>query len=217
MKRLTVIYATPVAVAPTRTALEVVPELEVVDVLDEGLLRVVLDEGRITPLAVGRMISHLLQAQAIGSDAVLVTCNIYSNVIADVTSAFAGMPVLAIDSPMVEDAVATASRVGIVATGLSGLRSQLEMFTDEIERTQREVELVPRLCEGAFDALVRGDAATHDRLVQEAIDEMSQDLDVVVLAQASMARVLDGRAEGPVPVLSSPRIAMPRLRELLGT
>jgi hypothetical protein len=42
---------------------------------------------------------------------------------------------------------------------------------------------------------------------------------MVVLAQASMARVLDviPEAERPVPILSSPHLALERVRELLET
>ena len=43
--------------------------------------------------------------------------------------------------------------------------------------------------------------------------------DVVVLAQASMARVADqlGADERRVPILTSPRLGLERLREVVGT
>ena len=47
---------------------------------------------------------------------------------------------------------------------------------------------------------------------------MAPTVDVVVLAQASMARVAEAMPPGavPVPVLSSPRLAVERLRQVLG-
>jgi hypothetical protein len=70
----------------------------------------------------------------------------------------------------------------------------------------KEIELVSKLCEGAFDALMKGDAATHDQKVGEALKQLSKEVDVIVLAQASMARVVDtlNEAERKIPILASP-------------
>ena len=71
--------------------------------------------------------------------------------------------------------------------------------------------------EGAFEALQAGDRDRHDALVRAGLAELSEGVDVVVLAQASMARVTDALPEGErtVPVLSSPRLGMLRVAELL--
>jgi hypothetical protein len=52
----------------------------------------------------------------------------------------------------------------------------------------------------------------HDQLVSEALKELAGKVDVVVLAQASMARVLSGVTSNGTPILSSPRLAVERLR-----
>jgi len=64
-----------------------------------------------------------------------------------------------------------------------------------------------RLC-GA----VLGDLQTHDRIVRQHLADLMAHNDVVILAQASMARVADKipSAEQAAPVLSSPRLAMER-------
>jgi hypothetical protein len=62
------------------------------------------------------------------------------------------------------------------------------------------------LCEGAFGS------DRHDDLVRAGIEAVAAENDVVVLAQASMARVA---VDSPVPVLSSPRLGMQRVAELL--
>ena len=71
--------------------------------------------------------------------------------------------------------------------------------------------------EGALAALLDGDGAAHDRLVKDATLELSGRVDVVVLAQASMARVLEAfpEAERTAPVLSSPHLALGQVRRLL--
>ena len=75
------------------------------------------------------------------------------------------------------------------------------------------------MVENALSALLNGDGATHDRLVKNATLELAQRVDVVVLAQASMARVLEAipEAEREVPILSSPHLALGQVKQLLAT
>ena len=62
-----------------------------------------------------------------------------------------------------------------------------------------------------------GDEATHDRLVAHAITDAAARADVVVLAQASMARATAAMADWapPVPVLTSPELALRQVGRIL--
>ena len=73
------------------------------------------------------------------------------------------------------------------------------------------------MCEGAFDALMSGDAATHDAMVAAALKDLVTKVDVILLAQASMARVVDhlNAADKIVPILASPTIAIQYLASIL--
>ena len=75
------------------------------------------------------------------------------------------------------------------------------------------------LAENALPALLAGDSTTHDSLVKAAVLELAQRVDVIVLAQASMARVLDvmSESEGGVPILSSPHLALEQVEPYLTT
>ena len=74
-----------------------------------------------------------------------------------------------------------------------------------------------QLCEGAFDALMRGDTVAHDSMVVNALGELTEDVDVILLAQASMARVVDqlDDAQRRVPILASPPTAIEYLKAIL--
>jgi hypothetical protein len=104
---------------------------------------------------------------------------------------------------------------------IATLSTTLEPTSDLVKRRAiaagKEIELVAVLCEGAFDALMSGDAATHDKKVGEALKQLSTKVDVILLAQASMARVVDtlSDTEMKVPILASPPIAMEYLKEIL--
>ena len=64
-----------------------------------------------------------------------------------------------------------------------------------------------------------GDAATHDRILSDALVNNLQDVDVIVLAQASMARVVQAMPPGMLrpPVLSSPELAVKQARDVLAS
>ena len=64
---------------------------------------------------------------------------------------------------------------------------------------------------------MNGDAGTHDAKVAAALKEVAQQSDVIVLAQASMARVVDSlpAEDKRVPVLASPAIAVDYLTTVL--
>ncbi len=81
----------------------------------------------------------------------------------------------------------------------------------------KNVQVISKLCEGAFDALMSGDGARHDTMVAAALKELSSQVDVIVLAQASMARVVDnlGESDKKVPILSSPSIAIQHIASIL--
>jgi hypothetical protein len=72
------------------------------------------------------------------------------------------------------------------------------------------------LCEGAFDALLAGRTDEHDEIVSRSLRELAADVDLIVLAQVSMGRVVDKPGSRfDVPVLTSPRLGMERVAELL--
>jgi hypothetical protein len=81
----------------------------------------------------------------------------------------------------------------------------------------RDIEIVPRLCDGAFDAVISGDNETHDDIVSAELERLMEKVEVVVLAQASMARIIEciPPEARKIPVLSSPELAVARAREVL--
>jgi Asp/Glu/hydantoin racemase len=118
---------------------------------------------------------------------------------------------------MADQAVAIGNRIGVVAT----LSTTLGPTTDLVERRAQIAGKNPSikavLCEGAFEALMSGDTATHDAKVLAALQQLSKEVDVIVLAQASMARVSDAMPaeEKTIPILASPVLAMQHLATLL--
>jgi Asp/Glu/hydantoin racemase len=202
---------TVLTLAPTFDALadELVPEAERFHIADESLLGVTRRTGSLTPATRRRVLGYVESAAEAGADVVVVTCSSIGPAV-DAAHGFVDVPVLRIDEPMADEAVRIGSRVGVLAT----LSTTLEPTAELVARRGNGVGVVSHLCDGAFDALQAGHLERHDELIREGLRELEPQVDVVVLAQASMARVVDA-LQTTVPVLSSPRLGMQRVAELL--
>lgn len=189
------------------------PDTEVTNIVDESLLRGARLAGRVTPLIRRRLATHVWGAIDMGVQAALVTCSSMGEIV-DLLAPFSDIPVVRVDVAMVQEALRLADRIGVAATLATTLEPTAALLRREAEELGKEAKIVSHVCDGAFDAGVAGDRSKHDRLVSEAVQSMAAEVDVVILAQASMARALDGHPI-PVPVLSSPRLAVARLAQVL--
>ena len=217
--RLVLIHTvSPLLQVFTKLGAELLPGVQLMHILDEPLLERVRQRGHLAPEDSVRLQTHVAVAEEIEACAVLVTCSTVSPCVDDVRPNV-GVPVMKIDEAMIAEAVATGTKIGVVATNVTTLEPtrQFLQAQADIWGKQTETELV--LVEDALPALLSGDGGTHDSLVKKAVLELTQGVDVVVLAQASMARVLDVIPEPQrgVPILSSPHLALRRVKQLLAT
>jgi Asp/Glu/hydantoin racemase len=207
----------PVFGALTR---ELAPDVTTTDVVDEALLEEAVAAGKVPPATAERLERHVRRALDDGADAVLVTCSSMGAVV-DELRARHGWPLLRVDEAMVDAALAAGSRIGVVATLGSTLRPTAALVSRrarQLGRDDRSVEVVTRLVDGAFASLKAGDLDAHDAAVRAALRELIPQVDAIVLAQASMARVADTLGPGETaatPILSSPRLGVGRAAELL--
>ena len=135
----------------------------------------------------------------------------------EASRALVSATVLRVDEPMADKAVSIGKRIGVIATLPSTLEPTVELIKSRAAAQNKSAELTSIVVEGAFEAVVSGNGAKHDELVGSALRQLARKVDVVVLAQASMARVVDSLKpdEKPVPILSSPRLAVEHLATLL--
>lgn len=192
------------------------PGTDCVNFLDETLLRDTIRDGRITPFRIRCVLDWLVAAQASEADAVLVTCSSIGPAV-DAVRGLIEIPVVRVDEPMAEYAVRLGRRVAVLATLSATLRPTTELIERKAAEAQRPVEVTSKLCEGAFEALAAGDTGTHDRLIRTALEGLGDRFDVVVLAQASMARALPQAGQRSItPILTSPEFGVRRVAESLG-
>jgi Asp/Glu/hydantoin racemase len=195
-----------------RLTAQILPGVRVKHILDEPLLETIRRRGRLDQEDEERLASHVKQAELIGAQAVLVTCSTTSPLVDHLEGQFA-MPVFKIDQAMIEQAVRQGSRIGVLATNRTTLDPTRQMLLAQAANSGKKIEYVEKYIEGALEALLQGKAELHDRLVQQAIEEMRPGVEVVVLAQASMARAIEGRPapDQGAPILSSPYLALEQI------
>ena len=126
----------------------------------------------------------------------------------DVARKLIDTPILKIDEPMAEAAVAAGKRIAVHATVASTLGPTVRLLQAKAKEAGKEIEISERLCDGAFDLLVCGQTDQHDEAVSKDVLESAKDHDVVLFAQASMARLVPKlKDQISVPLLSSPALA----------
>lgn len=197
-------------------AAEIVPEARILHFVDESLIKNTIAAGRLEKPTMRRVISMIGSAFDAGADVVLVTCSSIGPAV-DMAAQLYDPPVLRVDRPMAEKAVETGRRIGVAATLSTTLRPTADLVRTVAAERGQDIEIVEQLCEGAFEAVMAGDGATHDRIVGNGLTEGLKGVDAIVLAQASMARVLDTLPDSAltVPVYSSPRLGVERARQVL--
>ena len=216
-RRVAFVHTSPAAVGPlAQFYAEAAPEMEITNLLDDGLLRLLSRGDRATTEArLADMIG--VAAATYGAEAAMVTC---SSVSLETINRLAGrfdLPVLKIDYPMARRAVREGRRVGVAATFPPTLGPTRRLISEAAREAGAEVEVVEEVVAGAYDALLSGDPERHDELLLEGVSKLeARGVSVVVLAQVSMARVLpkvEGRTS--VPVLSSLHTSLEAIRGAL--
>lgn len=212
VRKVVLIHTTPVAEEVFRDAGQDFPALDVEHRTETPLF----DLATSTPkLEFDRCVLELCrradEAVAGGAEAVLVTCSTLGAA-TDVVNAISSIPVVRIDRPMAVEAVRYGGSIGLIATQESNFATSVQILEDAARQAGKErIEIKTKLRPEAFDALKNNDRALHDRLIGELIDELAAEVDVVVLAQASMASAAARPAS--VPVLTSPAAALRFLGE----
>ncbi len=153
------------------------------NLLDDSLSRDLADEGRLTTQIIARFGMLGRYCVGTGVDAILFTCSAFGPAVDAVAAEHAPLPVHKPNTAMIDEAVASAGdgRIALLASFAPTLTSMLPEFPDPSR-------VLPVYCEGALEALARGDADSHDAIVAEVANKLPDDCTIVALAQFSLAR-----------------------------
>lgn len=215
-RTIAIIHTTPLTIEPLKAlAAELLPGADVVNFVDDSILpQLKRNDGDVQ--AVVDRLSHYAQfAEQVGADVILNACSSVGGVVAQMRQQVS-IPIVRIDEAMAEQAVQRGRRIGVAATLATTLNPTIQLVQSKADAAGVQVEIVPLLADTAYQKLLAGDKAGHDADLAAALADLAASVDVVVLAQASMARVVAALpSDQQDKYLSSPRLGMERVKAAL--
>lgn len=214
-KKLAIIHTTPATIQSlTELAKELFPEVELIHMLDDSMLHDMVAK-RSTDKVEQRWLTYADMAVLAGADVVLSACSTVGE-FAEKADQALDIPVLRIDDAMAAQAVDTGKKIAVFATLQSTLDPTVSLIRRKAAQKGCDCEVTTNLVEGAYEQLMAGNKDEHNRRIKDAVADVIDSVDVVVLAQASMAGALAELSEEAMKkVLTSPRSGMTAVKEVM--
>ena len=195
---------------------ELMPDVQVYQIIDDSLIKEVNANGGPTYGVKRRLYQYYQQAESLGVDAILNQCSSVGEV-ADAIRPFISVPIVKIDEAMARKAVSMGKKIAVVATVATTTGPSVRLIENEAKKMGKDVEVELHLVKDAMMILIeKGDVETHNKMVLHEVETAAENADVVVLAQGSMTVLLPLLGHIQKPVLTSPRLGVEYLKEVLG-
>lgn len=191
------------------------PEVEMINIIDDSLLEEALANGAATHDVAARMCDYYQNLQDLGCVCALNQCSSVGEC-SDVAGQMIKIPVFKIDRPMAKKAAELGERIAVIATACSTVEPSSRLVETEAAKLGKKVTVDRCFVEGAYDFLLKtGDKARHNQMVVERVEQAAMDHDVIVLAQGSMYHLMPLLSHIKVPVLTSLESGVAQIREYL--
>lgn len=195
---------------------DIIPEVIISNIVDEDLLSTINKNKSITESIIQRICNYIIFAEICGADLVFSQCS-STRLAIECARKMVKIPLVMVDDGMTEKAVSLGSRIGVVATAASTLKPTGLALNNVAEKVGKSIKIKEYLADGALDILMKEkNVEKHNKIVLDLIDKAVEENDVVVLAQGSMITLLPYLENKKVPVLTSPRLGVEKVREILG-
>jgi Asp/Glu/hydantoin racemase len=202
-----VIHATPATMNPVAAGFGAdFPEADLWHLLDDRLVKEADAAGGLTSQLEHRMTSLIQYAVDGGAQAVQLACSMYGPV---ALAAKQPVPVVAADQALFDEVLALKPQhVAVLASLRAAADDSTERLTAALTSAGVTAKIRPVVVEEAYAAASAGDSQRLSRVLAEAAASLGEDVDVVVLAQYSLAAAVEAiREVVDVPVLSGPHLA----------
>lgn len=182
---------------------ERVPGVRVEFITDSTLLSDVRANGGPSQSVIDRMTLYAQAAQLSGADLIVNSCSTVGEV-ADVYAQAVQIPVMKVDLPMAQEAVALGTKIALIATVETTLGPSQRLIEQEGRAKGKTMECTQFLQNPAWDALQAGRPDEHNRILMENIRQLdTMGFDAIVMAQVSMRALLPDLKDVKTPLLCS--------------
>ncbi len=214
--RIGFIHATCNAVAPIMdTARVLYPEITVVNFVDEQLLEHANRVGGIDPAGLRQFGRALFTAAEAELDGIVVACTVYSPMAA-YFQPFLEVPILGIDRAMIEQAVDSGEKIGLLGTTAPSVPAMKKQMLEYAAAIGKVPTIAERTVVDAMARLRGGNSQAHDDLIRKAALELiSEGCTTIVLSQITMARAKKLLQIPGITVLTSPETGLARIMRLV--
>jgi len=195
---------------------EIIPEVTVAHLADDTI-QMANNEGEIgscPKVNYAKFVQYAHNLEEYGVDLIMLACSTFNRAV-EFARPMVNTPMLQIDRPMMELAVKTGNRVGLLGTLPTTMPASRRLLEQSAADAKKEVQIKEILCSEAFQALRAGNPQKHNELLLAEIDKLSREVDSIVLAQVSMTALEPLLGQTRVPVFNSGRTGFTRVREIL--
>lgn len=161
---------------------------KLVQINDGDMIKQVIANDGVTPHIRRTLYRIFSVAQDCGADVILNQCSSVGQAAEDVAKLI-DVPVFRIDRPMAEKAVELATDVGVIATVATTLGPTSELIRRCGNEASKPMNVSENLAAGAFEKLMDGERDAHDEILMGTALKVAETADVIVFAQATMARL----------------------------
>jgi len=195
---------------------EIIPEVEVVHWVDDTIqtCNFACEPGVIPKKNYAKFVQAALSQQEYGVDLILLACSTFNRAV-EFARPMIDTPMLQIDRPMMDLAVQSGRRIGLLATVPTTVPASERLLRLAAQEAGKNIEVEVRLCSEAFQVLKVGNPEKHNQMLLEEIDQLSGRTDAIVMAQVSMTALEPLLIATKVPVYNSGRTAFERIRKTL--
>lgn len=173
------------------------PEIEIVNLMDDSLLKDTRTYNGVTPAIARRMYFYAQAAVESGADGIIVTCTSV-NMATALIKPFLRIPIINIEEPVAELAIENGTRIGVLATVPTSPAAIGRVIQEKALEKNKEIQIINAVADGAFDTLSSGRRDLHDEMVCEALYQLAKKVDVIAFAQISMGLIEYGDLSVPV-------------------
>lgn len=217
MKKIAVIFTSfgPLVNNFSQILADTIPDCELIRIADDSLIRDVKRLGKPDANLEKRTFLHIESAVAAGAQLVIIACSSVGAA-AQAADRIFPVPVLRIDAAMMDQALETGNRIGIIASLGTTIEPTVNFLKEKALLAGKHPLIISRVAEGAYEALNNGSPSLHDELITKTALKLAEETDVILLAQGSMARLGQSLSSLlPVPVLTSPKSCASAVKEML--
>jgi aspartate/glutamate racemase len=195
---------------------EIIPEVTVVHHVDDTIQNTnfVCEPGVVPKANYFRFAAYAHFLEESGVDLILLACSTFNRAV-ELARPMINTPLLQIDRPMMDLAVRTGKRIGLLATLASTVPSSERLLKLAASEAGKEVEVKTVLCAAAFEQIRKGNVDKHNEILVKEMGTLSHDVDCIVMAQVSMSALEPMLRNTRVPVYNSGRTGFTRVREIL--